>query len=371
MEKQLKMKTKLFYLLFFLMLINQNMVIAQTQFRTIAYDEALSAAQQEGKMVFIDFYTDWCGPCKRMSREVFPQDKVGNFLNHKFICIKLNAEKEGKELAKLFQVKAYPTFLIVNTSKQVVFRLEGAMDTDAFISRIENGIDPNQKPERLAQRYQSGERSAELINNYAFSLMTNDKEQEGYQVVNEYFKTLSNKQRLLPRNLFLFTRYTVSLDDEKAKFLLQNEALFPKESSQKVTEHLDKLIAMALSSYFSGYRWSEKKFHEAEYQWLKQLIKKRNTESADVNEAVFTLIESRVKNSDEKFLQDCIQQYDILNKVYQETLIMNLGRLFPNPNKLIIPQIATFIRGKLYDMPPSVIILSGHILNSLAEKMNQ
>jgi len=338
MEKQLKMKTKLFYLLFFLMLINQNMVIAQTQFRTITYDEALSAAQQEGKMVFIDFYTDWCGPCKRMSREVFPQDKVGNFLNHKFICIKLNAEKEGKELAKLFQVKAYPTFLIVNTSKQVVFRLEGAMDADAFISRIENGIDPNQKPERLAQRYQSGERSAELINNYAFSLMTNDKEQEGYQVVNEYFKTLSNKQRLLPRNLFLFTRYTVSLDDEKAKFLLQNEALFPKESSQKVTEHLDKLIAMALSSYFSGYRWSEKKFHEAEYQW---------------------------------FLQDCIQQYDILNKVYQETLIMNLGRLFPNPNKLIIPQIATFIRGKLYDMPPSVIILSGHILNSLAEKMNQ
>jgi len=38
-------------------------VLAQTNFRHITFDEALAAAKAENKMVFIDFYTSWCGPC--------------------------------------------------------------------------------------------------------------------------------------------------------------------------------------------------------------------------------------------------------------------------------------------------------------------
>lgn len=87
---------------------------AQTDFRHITFDEALQAAKKEKKHVFIDFYTDWCGPCKRMSREVFPQKSVGDFMNARFVCLKLNAEKEGVELAKKYGVKAYPTYYVID-----------------------------------------------------------------------------------------------------------------------------------------------------------------------------------------------------------------------------------------------------------------
>ena len=74
-------------------------------FRPLSYTEAIELAAKENKMVFIDFYTTWCGPCKRMSKEVFSQQEVGEYFNRTFISLKLDAEKEnGLELAKKYAV---------------------------------------------------------------------------------------------------------------------------------------------------------------------------------------------------------------------------------------------------------------------------
>lgn len=110
---------KTFAIALFLML-GAGTAIAQTHFRTLSFDAALSAAKQEKKMVFIDFYTDWCGPCKMMARDVFPQPKVGDYFNARFVCLKLNAEKEGKELAKKYQVSAYPTYVVLDADGKML-----------------------------------------------------------------------------------------------------------------------------------------------------------------------------------------------------------------------------------------------------------
>ena len=90
--------------------------LAQTNFRSISFDEALKAAKKEKKLVFIDFYTDWCGPCKKMARDVFPQTMVGDFMNAKFVNLKLNAEQEGalsKVLVGIIIIIAAEVALIV------------------------------------------------------------------------------------------------------------------------------------------------------------------------------------------------------------------------------------------------------------------
>ena len=95
---------------------------AQTNFRSISYAEALEAAKVENKLVFIDFYTEWCGPCKVMARDVFPQKKLGDFMNTHFVCIKLDAEKEGKDAAEQYNIESYPTFVVIDAKGKELYR---------------------------------------------------------------------------------------------------------------------------------------------------------------------------------------------------------------------------------------------------------
>ncbi len=71
----------------FILCFSLNMAIAQNGVQFIedkTWEEVLAIAGKENKIVFLDAYTTWCGPCKKMSNEVFPLTQVGNYFNEKF-----------------------------------------------------------------------------------------------------------------------------------------------------------------------------------------------------------------------------------------------------------------------------------------------
>ena len=75
-------------------------------FKSVSLKEALEQAKTQGKMVFVDCYTTWCGPCKMMTEQVFPQKEAGDFFNTHFVNVKFDMEKgEGKELSTRFKIK--------------------------------------------------------------------------------------------------------------------------------------------------------------------------------------------------------------------------------------------------------------------------
>ena len=58
-----------------------------------SWDEALNEAREDDKVIFVDAYAKWCGPCKKMAKDVFTQDRVGRFFNERFINIKMDMEE--------------------------------------------------------------------------------------------------------------------------------------------------------------------------------------------------------------------------------------------------------------------------------------
>ena len=90
-------------------------------FYDITLEKALEKAKLEGKYVLIDCHTKTCGPCHKMEKEVFPQEKLGKYVNEYFVPIMMDMEEgEGLEIAEKYNIQIFPTLLILlpNAAKE-------------------------------------------------------------------------------------------------------------------------------------------------------------------------------------------------------------------------------------------------------------
>ncbi len=115
-------------LIILLIMFNGGLLAQGIDFKHISLEEALEKAKQEDKLIFIDFYTQWCGPCKMLAKKVFTHEKVGQLYNRQFINIKLDAEHEGHDAAKKYKVDAYPTLIFLNGDGDLVYKSVGSGD---------------------------------------------------------------------------------------------------------------------------------------------------------------------------------------------------------------------------------------------------
>ena len=145
-------------------------------------EQASAKAKAENKMIFLDCYTTWCGPCRMMARTVFTQEKVGSAMNPKFISVKIDMESEyGAPLAKKLQVTAYPTFVIFNADLQEVGRFLGGSEADEFLKKVkEKGSDNSSVA--LKARWDSGDRDPQFLQTYLKTLTATYKTQDANDV---------------------------------------------------------------------------------------------------------------------------------------------------------------------------------------------
>lgn len=106
-------------------------------FEPTSFDEALAKAKSEGKLLFLDAYTSWCAPCKKMSDNIFPLPEVGRAFTPRFVSIKIDMEKgEGKQIAAKYAISAYPTMLVIDGEGKELKRIVGYRSGDELIRDV-------------------------------------------------------------------------------------------------------------------------------------------------------------------------------------------------------------------------------------------
>ena len=317
-------------------------------FKELTMQEALALAGKEKKMIFIDFYTTWCGPCKMMSSEVFTQEQVGTYFNRVFVNMKVDAEKgEGVELAKKYQVRAYPTFVVLRADGTEVYRTSGARPAEEFVDKIRKGIDPKWSPEGLNRRYKKGERTPELVNEYALLQMETGNIELGNQVIREYFDKLSAKKRVKPENFFLYTRYALNYRDPKASYMFANKDRFVKENGrEKVESLLYNWLRQQIMLFVSARVVSNTEVNEEKWIRLKEKIHDAALANGEVLTALEGIAEVRLKNSMKDYLDICREKFPQLEDRDRFSILVGFGVL-KEQNEEIRQAAADLLRDNL------------------------
>nr|WP_121273530.1 thioredoxin fold domain-containing protein [Pedobacter schmidteae] len=144
--------------------------------QTGTWKETTEAAAKAGKLIFVDCYTDWCGPCKWMDQNAFKDAKVAEFYNKNFINAKIDMEKgEGPELRKKYGVSSFPTFLFINGKGEVVHRTGSRMPIEEFLEEGKKAADPTKNLSYLNKKYEDGTRDLSFLLDYYHALNKSDR----------------------------------------------------------------------------------------------------------------------------------------------------------------------------------------------------
>lgn len=108
------------------------------------WNAGLKQAAASGRPVLVDVYTDWCGWCKRMDRDVYSRSDVRDDLARHFVVVRLDAESaEGalyenerltsRALAMRFGVSGYPTTIFLRSDGTRLANVPGYVPSDRFL----------------------------------------------------------------------------------------------------------------------------------------------------------------------------------------------------------------------------------------------
>ena len=130
------------------------------------WDKVVRQAKKENKLIFVDCYTVWCGPCAYMAKNVFTLKEVGDFFNEHFVCLKseMEREKDGIMLKERYNVVAYPTFLFITSEGYVAHRDLGGMNKDKFLALGRKALEIGHNG--YEERFAKGERDEAFLKAY-------------------------------------------------------------------------------------------------------------------------------------------------------------------------------------------------------------
>jgi thioredoxin-related protein len=221
---------------------------------THTWDELLELSGKTGKLIFLDCYTSWCGPCKGMAREVFPDKKVGEFMNQTFICTKRDMEKgEGVELHKKYKefIPGFPTYLLIDASGNAIYQVSGYLNPEKFVGKMKEGL-TRESWITLSRRYEENKGNWGFLYNYLEQLEAAYQTNISSKVTARLLQDLTYKDISADSLAYkLFRKYFKDTEDSVFLSFMNNQLYRQyKDPESNINEWAGRLYNNKTKEYF-------------------------------------------------------------------------------------------------------------------------
>jgi len=218
----------------------------------LSWEDLLAKANMQNKYIFVDCYATWCAPCKLMDKNIYSDDSLGQYMNNRFVCIKLQMDSSAKDneeirswydtahgFASQYHIEVYPTYLFFSPDGHVVHKGLGYKGVKDFFAVAEAAIDPDHQYYTLLSNYRSG-----IIDYTLLPALANAAASLGqYKIVNEAARdfvyrgldALPARQFWNHDNIFFVYKYwdAIKFDDRTFKSYYKNRKLIDSVMNQK------------------------------------------------------------------------------------------------------------------------------------------
>lgn len=214
-----------------------------------SWDDVISQAESTGKIIFLDAYTSWCAPCKKMDKEVFTRPEIANFFNQKFINVKYDMEgNTGEMLKEQYGVKVFPTYVFITAEGKVVHRIVGAhTNGNDFFDWSKMAVTPGQSYAELQQRYENGERSPAMMFDYMRVLRMAGEQAKEAEITRNYLSLMSKDHFMDKSYWSAVKQFLNDPTSREFRIIMDNreeigEAIGLEEVDTKIYETIDAQI---------------------------------------------------------------------------------------------------------------------------------
>ena len=267
------------------------------QFEHGTWAEALAKSKAEGKPIFLDAVTSWCGPCKMMAKEVFPDPAVGAFFNANFVNIKLDMERgAGIEVSSIFRIWVYPTLVFVDTAGALLHRLSGYQNPQELLALGKLALDPDKNLASLEKQYASGNRQRAFVLKY-LDAKSQAYDPDASRIANDFLKTETDLGA--PENMNLLMQHVDDPYSAGFQFLLKNRPRFEEKFDKRE-------VKVKIETVFEGYLQSHPGM---ELEAVQQLYKTAYPEGGEAMASRYRIDYYHQKKDAENFARAAIDHY--------------------------------------------------------------
>ena len=314
-------------------------------FDELSFEEALEKAKKSNKLLFVDCYTSWCGPCKILARDVFTDSEVGDYFNEHFISLKVDCEKgEGPRLRERFGVAGFPTLLFLNGEGEVVSKMVGASKQPVFLQKVKEGLDPNTSVYGKEKQYKAGKRDRAFVLDLITSYRNQREYKKSREVSLELLATLSEKELLTEEMWEVVQDYFVSgYGSEWWNFILKHSDEYAKLVGK---EAVANKIGSTMHPYLFGFACgNDKSENRPDFVTCKKLVDRYQPAQKEILYAFIELGKSACSNNFNGYFQTVLKVVPKLDISEHYRFFANaLGHLVKNANAKQKQQLLTLLK---------------------------